>query len=66
MVYPIGFGAGSAGLNGTGFDLLVVFFVEMFGVTLGQAIAAISPGVGVCDVILHVAFCSLAPYRLLR
>jgi hypothetical protein len=59
MVYPIGFGSGTAGLNGTGFDLLVVFFVELFGVTLGQAIASISPGVGVREVILHVAFCDL-------
>jgi len=47
MVYPIGFGHGSAGLNGTGFDLLVIFFVELFGVTLGQAIAAVSPGMHV-------------------
>jgi ATP-binding cassette subfamily G (WHITE) protein 2 (SNQ2) len=47
MVYPIGFGQGSAGLNGTGFDLLVIFFVELFGVTLGQAIAAVSPGMHV-------------------
>lgn len=47
MVYPIGFGHGAAGLNGTGFDLLVIFFVELFGVTLGQAIAAVSPGMHV-------------------
>jgi len=45
MVYPTGFGKGSAGVNGTGFQLLVVLFVELFGVTLGQLIGAISPSV---------------------
>ncbi|TFK56519.1 hypothetical protein OE88DRAFT_1649845 [Heliocybe sulcata] len=47
MVYPIGFGQGSAGLNGTGFQLLVLIFLEFFGVTMGQLIAAISPSVQV-------------------
>ena len=36
MVYPIGFGQGTAGLNGTGFQLLVLIFVELFGVTLSE------------------------------
>jgi ATP-binding cassette subfamily G (WHITE) protein 2 (SNQ2) len=45
MVYPIGFGQGSAGLNGTGFQLLVLIFVEFFGVTLAQLIGAISPSI---------------------
>lgn len=47
MIYPIGFGSGSAGLNGTGFQLLAVLFVEFFGVTLGQLIGAISPSIQV-------------------
>lgn len=47
MVYPVGFGKGSAGVNGTGIHLLVILFVELFGVTLGQLIGAISPSVQV-------------------
>jgi ATP-binding cassette subfamily G (WHITE) protein 2 (SNQ2) len=47
MVYPIGFGKGAAGLNGTGIQLLVILFMELFGVTLGQLIGAISPSVQV-------------------
>ena len=46
-VYPIHFGQGSAGLNGTGFQLLVIIFMLLFGVTLGQMIAALSPSVQV-------------------
>lgn len=46
-VYPMGFGQGSAGLNGTGFQLLVILFMLLFGVTLGQMIAALSPSVQV-------------------
>lgn len=45
MVYPIGFGQGAAGINGTGFQLLVLIFVELFGVTFAQLIGAISPSV---------------------
>ncbi|THH06687.1 hypothetical protein EW146_g9533 [Bondarzewia mesenterica] len=45
MVYPMGFGQGSAGTNGTGFQLLVVLFTELFAVTLGQFIASISPSI---------------------
>ncbi|KAI0321644.1 ABC-2 type transporter-domain-containing protein [Amylostereum chailletii] len=45
MVYPMGFGQGAAGTNGTGFQLLVVLFTELFAVTLGQLIASISPSI---------------------
>ena len=45
MVYPIKFGQGAAGLGGTGFQLLVLIFVELFGVTLAQLVGAISPSV---------------------
>ena len=48
MVYPIGFGAGSAGLNGTGFQLLAIIFTELFGVTLAQLIGALAPSIQVC------------------
>lgn len=47
QVYPMGFGHGAAGLNGTGFQLMVLIFLELFGVTFGQLIAAISPSVQV-------------------
>ncbi|KAJ7651525.1 pleiotropic drug resistance ABC transporter [Mycena polygramma] len=47
MVYPQGFGQGSAGTNGTGFQLLVTIIMMLFGVTLGQLIASISPSVQV-------------------
>ncbi|KAF9010854.1 ABC-2 type transporter-domain-containing protein [Cyathus striatus] len=47
MVYPMGFGNGSAGLNGTGFQLLIIMFMMLFGVSLGQLMAAISPSVQV-------------------
>jgi len=43
MVYPMGFGHGSAGVGGTFFQLLVILFMEFFGVSLGQLIGAISP-----------------------
>ena len=43
----MGFGKGAAGTNGTGFQLLVIIFVELFGVSLGQLIAAICPSVQV-------------------
>ncbi|TFY58327.1 hypothetical protein EVG20_g8195 [Dentipellis fragilis] len=45
MVYPMGFGKGAAGTNGTGFQLLVVLVTELFAVSLGQLIASISPSV---------------------
>ncbi|KAG5652201.1 hypothetical protein H0H81_005936 [Sphagnurus paluster] len=47
LVFPIGFGQGAAGLNGTGFQLLIVTFMILFGVSLGQLVAAISPSVQV-------------------
>ncbi|KAK2465465.1 hypothetical protein APHAL10511_002357 [Amanita phalloides] len=47
MVYPMGFGKGAAGINGTGFQLLIVIIMMLFGVSLGQLIAAISPSVQV-------------------
>ncbi|KAF8215759.1 pleiotropic drug resistance ABC transporter [Mycena galopus ATCC 62051] len=47
MVYPQGFGQGSAGTNGTGFQLLITLIMMLFGVSFGQLIAAISPSVQV-------------------
>ena len=44
-VYPIGFGQRAAGPNGTGFQLLVLIFVESFGATPAQLIGAISPSI---------------------
>lgn len=43
----MGFGQGAAGSAGNGFQLLVIIIVELFGVTLGQMIAAISPSIQV-------------------
>lgn len=43
--WPMGFGKGAAGTNGVGFQLLVIIIVELFGVTLGQLIASISPSI---------------------
>ena len=61
QVYPMGFGQGSAGLNGTGFQLLVIIFMLLFGVTLGQMVAALSPSVQVGP---HAFFChNLTMYR---
>jgi ATP-binding cassette subfamily G (WHITE) protein 2 (SNQ2) len=45
MVYPLGFGKGAAGLNGTGFQLLIIIFMMLFGVSIGQLIGAISPSI---------------------
>ncbi|KAN0100123.1 ABC-2 type transporter domain containing protein [Tylopilus felleus] len=45
MVYPMHYGQGAAGLNGTGFQLLIVIFMELFGVSIGQVIAALSPSI---------------------
>ena len=47
QIYAQGFGQGSAGLGGTVFQLVVILFVEVFGVSLGQFIAAITPSVQV-------------------
>jgi len=43
----MGFGKGSAGAAGTVFQLLPILFMVLFGVSLGQAIAAVSPSVQV-------------------
>jgi ATP-binding cassette, subfamily G (WHITE), member 2, SNQ2 len=47
QVYAQGFGRGSAGLGGTAFQLVVIIFVELFGVSLGQFVASITPSVQV-------------------
>ncbi|KDQ63068.1 hypothetical protein JAAARDRAFT_202584 [Jaapia argillacea MUCL 33604] len=47
MVYPMGYGQGAAGLPGTGFQLLLIVFLELFGVSLGQLIGALSPSIQV-------------------
>ena len=47
QVFPMGFGQGSVGVIGTGFQLLVIIFMLLFGVTLGQMVAALSPSVQV-------------------
>jgi len=47
QIYAQGFGQGSAGLSGTGLQLVVIIFVELFGVSLGQLVAAITPSVQV-------------------
>lgn len=44
----MGFGKGSAGVGGTFFQLLIVLFMELFGVGFGQLIGAISPSMQVC------------------
>ena len=47
QIFAQGFGQGSAGLGGTGLQLVVIIFVELFGVSLGQFVAAITPSVQV-------------------
>jgi ATP-binding cassette, subfamily G (WHITE), member 2, SNQ2 len=47
QIYVQGFGQGSAGFGGTAFQLIVIIFVELFGVSLGQFIASITPSVQV-------------------
>ncbi|KDQ33995.1 hypothetical protein PLEOSDRAFT_1091717 [Pleurotus ostreatus PC15] len=47
MVFPIGFGQGAAGLDGTGLQLVVLIFMLFFGISFGQLLAAISPSVQV-------------------
>lgn len=39
----MGFGHGSAGVGGNFLQLLVIVFMELFGVSLGQLIGALSP-----------------------
>jgi ATP-binding cassette, subfamily G (WHITE), member 2, SNQ2 len=43
----MGYGKGSAGSNGNGFQLMMVIFMELFGITLGQTVAALAPTVQV-------------------
>ncbi|KAI0673630.1 ABC-2 type transporter-domain-containing protein [Trametes maxima] len=43
LVYPMGFGKGSAGVGGTFLQLLAIVVIELFGVSLGQLLGAISP-----------------------
>ncbi|KIJ54162.1 hypothetical protein M422DRAFT_25123 [Sphaerobolus stellatus SS14] len=43
MVWPTGFGQGTEGLRGNGYQLLMCIVLEFFGVSLGQLIASISP-----------------------
>lgn len=57
MVYPMHFGQGSAGTPGTGFQLLIIIFMLLFGVSLGQLVAALSPSVQVA--VLFNPFLSL-------
>lgn len=45
MVYPMGFGKGATGTNGTGFQLLVAIFIEFFGVSFGQLLGSLSPSI---------------------
>ncbi len=47
LIWSMGFGHGAEGTAGNGFQLLVIIFVELFGVTLGQLFAALSPSVQV-------------------
>jgi ABC-type multidrug transport system permease subunit len=43
----MGYGQGSAGTAGTGFHLLIIMFMLLFGVSLGQLVASLSPSVQV-------------------
>ncbi|KAF5389997.1 hypothetical protein D9757_003904 [Collybiopsis confluens] len=69
MVYPMHLCQSSAGVNGTGFQLLVIIFVMLFGVSLGQLIAAISPSVQVAVLfkpfigLVLTAFCGSYVHR---
>ena len=62
MVYPIGFGQGAAGINGTGFQLLVILFVELFGVTFAQLVGAISPSIQIAVLINPLVITILATF----
>jgi ATP-binding cassette, subfamily G (WHITE), member 2, SNQ2 len=43
----MGFGQGLAGTNGAGFQLLVILFMILFGVSGGQLVSALSSGIQV-------------------
>jgi hypothetical protein len=45
QVWPMGFGKGAEGTNGNGFQFLVILFIELFGVSLGQVIGALAPSI---------------------
>ena len=49
MYWTMGLGKGSLGTAGGGYYLLMLIFVEMFGVTLGQAVASLSPNIHVSN-----------------
>ncbi|CCM03667.1 uncharacterized protein FIBRA_05811 [Fibroporia radiculosa] len=61
MVYPMGFGKGSAGVGGTFFQLLVVIFVEMFGVSFGMYISSpsIAPLFNPFMIVVLSTFCGV-------
>lgn len=46
----MGFGKGSAGVGGEFFQLLILIFMELFGVSLGQFIGAISPSMQIAPI----------------
>lgn len=73
MVYPMGYGDGAAGIGGTFFQLLVLIFVELFGVSLGQFIGAISPSMQIAPlfnpfvILVLGTFCGVTvPYPTLQ
>ena len=43
----MGYGQGSAGITGTVFQLLIINFVMVFGISFGQMVAAFSPSIQV-------------------
>jgi hypothetical protein len=43
----VGYGHGAAGLGGTGFQLIIVILMGLFGVSFGQLLGAVSPSVQV-------------------
>ncbi|KAI6120967.1 pleiotropic drug resistance ABC transporter [Pisolithus croceorrhizus] len=57
MVYPMGFGKGATGTNGTGFQLLVAIFIGFLGVSLGQLLGSLSPSIQIA--VLFVPFIAL-------
>jgi ATP-binding cassette, subfamily G (WHITE), member 2, SNQ2 len=53
----MGFGQGADGVGGNFFQLLVVIFVELFGVSLGQVVGALSPSIRVSIFQLLLSCC---------
>lgn len=75
QVFPMGFGQGTAGVGGEFFQLLVIIFMEVFGVSIGQLIGALSPSMQIAPLfnpfimLILSTFCgvtlpypSMAPY----